>query len=289
MGKMEREAMSRKVAFVTGASRGLGKASAIALAEVGYDIVVTARTVVEGEKYDYSPTFAHSGARAMPGSIEKTAEEVRKRGREALPIRLDLLDRSSIDAALARTLDEWGHIDLLLNNGIYQGPGVMEPFLALPDDAMKRIFEGNLFAQIHLTQQVVRHMLEQGGGIVINMTSGAALSDPPGPVGRGGWGFAYAASKGAFHRMVGILHVELGKRGVRAYNVNPGYVVTEALRALFGENSDLDQAHPGAPPEVPARAIAWLASDPGATALAGKTIDAQQLCKERGLAVTGRG
>ena len=275
--------MSRKVAFVTGASRGIGKASAIALAEVGYDVVATARTAVEGEKYDYSPTFAHSGARAMPGSIEKTAEEVRKRGREALPIRLDLLDRASIDAALARTLHEWGRIDLLLNNGIYQGPGVMEPFLALPDDAIRRIFEGNLFAQIHITQQVVRHMLASGSGIVINVTSGAALTDPPGPVGRGGWGFAYAASKGAFHRMAGILHVELSGRGIRAYNVNPGYVVTEALRALFGEKSDLDEARPGVPPEAPAAAIAWLASNPAAAALAGQTIDACQLCKERGL------
>ena len=280
---MEREAMSRKVAFVTGASRGIGKASAVALAEVGYDVVATARTLAEGEKYDYSPTFAHSGARAMPGSIEKTAEEVRKRGRKALAIRLDLLDRASIDAALARTLHEWGRIDLLLNNGIYQGPGLMEPFLALPDDVTKRIFEGNLFAQIHITQQVIRHMLESEGGIVINMTSGAALGDPPGPLGKGGWGFAYAASKGAFHRMAGILHVEFGRQGIRAYNVNPGYVVTETLRALFGEKSDLDQPHQGSPPEVPAAAIAWLASNPAAAALAGKTIDARQLCKERGL------
>ena len=60
--------MSRKVAFVTGASRGIGKASSIALAEVGYDVVVTARTLVEGEKYDYSPTFAQSAPRAMPAS-----------------------------------------------------------------------------------------------------------------------------------------------------------------------------------------------------------------------------
>jgi NAD(P)-dependent dehydrogenase (short-subunit alcohol dehydrogenase family) len=275
--------MSRKVAFVTGASRGIGKASAVALAEVGYDVVVTARTVVEGEKYDYSPTFAHSGARAMPGSIEQTAEEVRRLGREALPIRLDLLDRSSVDAAPERTLREWGQIDVLLNNGIFQGPGLMEPFLSIPDDVVRRIFDGNVFAQIHITQRAIHHMLQSGRGMVINMTSSAALSDPPGPVGRGGWGFAYAASKGAFHRMVGILHAELGTRGIRAYNVNPGYVVTESMRALFGEKSDLEEAHRGAPPEVPAAVIAWLASDPEAAALAGKTINAQQLCKERKL------
>jgi NAD(P)-dependent dehydrogenase (short-subunit alcohol dehydrogenase family) len=275
--------MSRRVAFVTGASRGIGKASAIALAEVGYDVVVTARTLVEGEKYDYSPTFVQSAARAMPGSIEETAEEVRSRGREALPIRLDLLDRSSIDAAIGQTLREWGRIDLLLNNGIFQGPGLMEPFLKLPDDAVKRIFEGNVFAQIHVTQQVVRHMLERDGGIIVNMTSNAALHDPPGPVGRGGWGFAYGASKSAFHRMAGILQVELGEQGIRAHNVEPGYVITEAMRALFGERSDLDAAYRGAPPEVPAAVIAWLASDPEAAELAGKTIDAQRLCEERNL------
>jgi NAD(P)-dependent dehydrogenase (short-subunit alcohol dehydrogenase family) len=275
--------MARRVAFVTGASRGIGKASAIALAGVGYDVVVTARTVREGEKHDYSPTFANSGARAMPGSIAKTAEEIRKRGRQALPIRLDLLDRTSIEAAIAQTLQEWGTIDLLLNNGIYQGPGLMEPFLNLPDAAVKRIFEGNVFAQIHITQAVVRHMLEHGGGIVINMTSGAALMDPPGPVGQGGWGFAYGASKGAFHRMAGILQVELGKQGICAYNLNPGYIVTEAMRELFGEQSDLDAAHQGAPPEVPAAVIAWLASAPEAAEFAGKAIDAQRLCRERRL------
>jgi NAD(P)-dependent dehydrogenase (short-subunit alcohol dehydrogenase family) len=275
--------MSRTVAFITGASRGIGKASAVALAGVGYDVVVTARTVVEGEEYDYSPTFAHSGARSMPGSIEQTAEEVRRCGREALPIRLDLLDRRSIDEALERTLRKWGRIDLLLNNGIFQGPGLMEPFLSIPDDAVRRIFDGNVFAQMHITQMVIRHMLERGGGMVINMTSSAALTDPPGPLGRGGWGFAYAASKSAFHRMAGILQVEFGARGIRAYNLNPGYVVTEAMRALFGEKSDLDEANRGAPPEVPAAVIAWLASDPQANALAGQTINAQRLCKERNL------
>ncbi len=275
--------MSRKVAFVTGASRGIGRASAVALAGVGYDVVVTARTVVEGEKYDYSPTFAGSGARAMPGSIEKTAAQVRALGRSALPIRLDLLDREAVDAAIAQTLREWHRIDLLLNNGIYQGPGLMEPFLSTGDDALQRIFEGNVFAQTRITRQVVAHMLEMGGGVVLNMTSSAAQVAPPGPVGQGGWGFAYAASKGAFHRMVGILHAEFAGRGIRAYNVNPGYIVTETIRALFGEKSDLDAAHQGAPPEVPAAVIAWLASSPDAESLAGTTIDAQRLCKKLGL------
>lgn len=147
--------MQRHVAFVTGASRGIGKAAAIALAEAGCDVVVTARTVQEGEKFNYSATRAGSWEQAMPGSIQITAEEVRKRGRDALPIRLDLLDRGSIDAAVERTLREWGHIDVLLNNGIYQGPGLMDRFLDVSDEMVKKIFEGNVFAQIHITQKVV--------------------------------------------------------------------------------------------------------------------------------------
>lgn len=275
--------MIRKVAFVTGASRGIGKASAIALAQQGYDVVVTARTVSEGETRDYSPTIHRDATISIPGSIETTAKAVRACGREALPIRLDLLDRASIDAALDRTFREWGHIDLLLNNGIYQGPGLMDRFLDLPEDAVHKIFEGNVFAQLHITQRVVRSMLEHGGGIIINMTSDAGRSDPPGPVGEGGWGFAYGASKGALHRMVGMLHVELAAQGIRAYNLNPGYVVTEANRALFGADNDLDRHHGGAPPEVPAAVIAWLANSPEAESLRGKTIDAQAFCKQKQL------
>jgi NAD(P)-dependent dehydrogenase (short-subunit alcohol dehydrogenase family) len=275
--------MDRKVAFVTGASRGIGKAVAIGLAEIGYDVVVTARTVTEGEKYDYSPTLKQANQRAMPGSISVTAEEVRQRGREALAIRLDLLDRASIDAALEQTLRQWGHIDVLVNNGIYQGPGVMDRFLDLPDDVVKTIFEGNVFAQIHLTQKVLRGMLARGGGTVVNITSNAALNDPPGPAGEGGWGFAYGASKGAFHRMAGMLQVELGQRGIRAYNVEPGLIVHESQIALMGEDNDLVRHYRGAPVAVMAAAVNWLLSDPEALALSGQTIFAQRLCKERQL------
>lgn len=275
--------MARKVAFVTGASRGIGKASAIALAEAGYDIVVTARTVQEGEKYNYSPSLTHVVTQAMPGSIQITAEAIRKCGREALAIRLDLLDRASIDAAVDQTLREWGHIDVLLNNGIYQGPGLMDRFLDLTDEMVKKVFEGNVFAQIHITQKVLPAMLERGQGVVINVTSPAGVSDPPGPSGEGGWGFAYGASKGAFHRMAGMLRVELGKRGIRAYNLDPGLVLTESQKVLFGEDNDLTRTHGGAPVTVPAAVIAWLATAPEAIAMSGQTINAQPFCAERRL------
>ena len=84
--------MNHQVAFITGASRGIGRAAAVALAARGLDVVVTARTVEEGDTADGRP---------LPGSIESTAALVREQGREALEIRLDLLERESIEAATA--------------------------------------------------------------------------------------------------------------------------------------------------------------------------------------------
>jgi len=92
--------MGSKVAFITGASRGIGKASAIALAQKGFDVVVTARTLEEGEAYEHGSR--DSEVKPMPGSLRATAAEIENLGRRALPIRLDLLDLASIDAAVER-------------------------------------------------------------------------------------------------------------------------------------------------------------------------------------------
>ncbi|MBM4265901.1 MAG: SDR family oxidoreductase [Deltaproteobacteria bacterium] len=107
--------------------------------------------------------------------------------------------------------------------------------------------------------------------------------DPPGPVGKGGWGFAYAASKAAFHRMAGILHVEHRGDGIRVFNVDPGYTETAAMRALRGAATDLDEHLRGAPPEVAAAVIAWLATDAGAAEWEGKLVLAQRLCRQLAL------
>jgi NAD(P)-dependent dehydrogenase (short-subunit alcohol dehydrogenase family) len=262
--------VDRRVAFVTGASRGIGRASAIALAEKGFDVVATARTLTEGQSADGRP---------LPGSIETTAEAIQQRGREALALPLDLLDRSTIDAALTRTFSEWGRVDVLLNNGIYTGTGSMELFLEVDLETVETMFRANVFSQIHLTQKVLPHMLERGSGTVINMVSAAGLNDPPAPAGRGGWGFGYGATKAAFHRMVGVLRVEHPGDGLRFYNVEPGFVMTEAMK-LNDPDGEISKRFPSAPPEVPASVVAWLASDPAAAKWNGRTVFAQQLARE---------
>ena len=120
--------MSRRIALVTGASRGIGKATAVALAEAGFDLVLTARTVKSGERFEHSPTLAKSDTRPVPGSLEETAGLVAERGREALSLRMDLLDEGSVLEA-ARQAVAWGPIDVLVNNAVYTGPGNLDRFL----------------------------------------------------------------------------------------------------------------------------------------------------------------
>lgn len=260
--------MDRRVAFVTGASRGIGRAAAVALAERGLDVVVTARTVEEGDTADGRP---------LPGSIESTAALVRERGRDALAIPLDLLDRETIEAALEQTFDRWGRVDVLVNNGIYTGPGSMMEFLDIELELVETMFQANVFSQILLTQRVLPTMLERGSGVVVNLVSGAGFSDPPAPAGRGGWGFAYAATKAAFSRMVGVLKVEHASSGVHFFNLEPGFVLTEAMK-LNDPDGEIARRFVGAPPEVPGSVIAWLAVDPGAALWNGRTVSAQELC-----------
>jgi hypothetical protein len=236
-------------------------------------VVVTARTLVEGQSADGRP---------LPGSVETTAAAVRAAGREALPLPLDLLDRGSIDAAVDATLARWGHVDVLLNNGIYTGPGTMQHFLALELETVETLFRGNVFHQIHLTQRLLPGMLARRRGSVINMVSGAGLADPPVPAGEGGWGFAYGASKGAFQRMVGVLAVEHRDAGVCFFNVEPGFVMTEAMR-LNDPDGAIERLQRPAPPSVPAAVIAWLASDPAAAEWNGQTIFAQKHARKLAL------
>lgn len=267
------EHSQRKVAFITGASRGIGRACAIALAEKGFDIAVTARTVKEGETADGRP---------LPGSIESTALEVRRRGREALPLRLDLLDLGSIEQALATVRSEWGEIDLLLNNGIYTGEGNMLRVLELPDGEMETMFRANVFAPTFLVQKVLSQMVERASGCIINMVSAAGQNDPPAPAREGGWGYAYGASKGAIERMAGVLAVEHPDPGLCFYNVEPGFVMTEAMH-LNDPDGELQKRLQGAPPSVPASVVAWLATEPAAREWNGQTVSAQPFCLERDL------
>jgi NAD(P)-dependent dehydrogenase (short-subunit alcohol dehydrogenase family) len=264
------------VALVTGASRGIGKATAVALADAGFDVALGARTIHEGDGRD----DARPDAGPLPGSLDATAVEVEATGRRALPMRMDLHDRASLTAGVGEVLAQWDHIDLLVNNAVDTGPGSMTRFEDTTLEDYERKLEGNFLAQLVLIRAVLPHLLERGGGTIVNITSAAGITDPPAPAGEGGWGLAYGASKAAFHRVAAHLAVEYGDRGVRAYNVEPGMVLTEKMAKNLREMG-LEGRFPAAPPTVPAAVVAWLAIHDEVDN--GSTVTAQRFAKDRGL------
>jgi len=263
------------IALVTGASRGIGRATARALAVAGYDVVVAARTVHEGDGRMMPGSVRDpQETRVVEGSLESTAASIESIGRRALPVRIDLLDRASIDAMVDTVLGEWGRIDALVNNAIYQGAGRMDRVLELDLEAATKLVVGNYVNQLHLIQLLVPHMLERGGGRIVNLASATATMDPPAPAGEGGWGLGYGASKAAFLRVAGQLHVEFGERGLLAFNVDPGFTTNDKP-----SDAEFATRFRGAPPEVTGASIAWLCASPEAAEHAGTLVYSQSLCK----------
>lgn len=269
------------MALVTGASRGIGASIAVHLARNGYDVAVGARTRHDGEEREHSSTVARSDTRALPGSLDSTAALVEREGGRALPVYLDLLDRSSLGSAVSMVLERWGRIDVLVNNGRYVGPGHMDQVLDTPVDLIDRHLEANVMAPVILAKLVLPAMVERGSGVVINLASSSGTMDPPSPAGQGGWGLGYGMSKGALHRMAGMLAVELGERGICAYNLSPGFIATERIAIDMAEfGFDVSK---GAPPDVVGATAAWLVTAPEARDRNGQWIEAQMVCRELGL------
>jgi NAD(P)-dependent dehydrogenase (short-subunit alcohol dehydrogenase family) len=265
-------------ALVTGATRGIGRATALALAAAGWDVAVTGRTARRGEGRDDSDTGA---GRPLPGSLEETGEEIRSHGHRSLELVADLHDRPGLLDAVAAVDEAWGGVDLLVNNAVDTAPGSMVPIVELDVAQLESKLAANAVAPFVLIQAVLPGMLERGGGTIIDVTSHTATADPPGPVGKGGWGVAYAASKAAAHRFAPLLAVELGDRGIRAYNLDPGYVETER-QVVNAAALGLVGHYTGAPPSVPAAAIAWMVDHPEALEN-GQTIRGQKLALVEGL------
>jgi len=272
---------ARGVAFVTGASRGIGKAIAVHLARAGFDVALGARTLRDGEPREHSSTVATSDTSPLPGSLDSTASLVVAEGRRVLPVYLDLLDRTSLGAAAATVLERWGRVDVLVNNGRYVGPGHMDQLLDTPVELLDRHLEANVMAPVILTRLVLPGMVERGNGVVVNLASSSGTMDPPAPAGEGGWGLGYGMSKGALQRIAGILAVELGSRGIVAFNLSPGFIATERIaQDMAGFGFDASR---GAPPDVVGAVAAWLVTSPEARERNGDWIEAQEVCRDLGL------
>ena len=260
----------RRVAFVTGASRGIGRACALELARRGFHVVVAARTVTGAERLEHSSTVKKSLTTPLPGSLEATAREARALGAEALVVKLDLAAREDWPAAVDAALARFGRIDVLVNNGRYVGPGHMDPFEETPIDLIEQMMLCNVIAPLHLVKLCLPAMKRQGGGIVINITSSAGERETPAPIGQGGWGLGYSLSKAALNRMVPGLAKELRPYNIAVIGLMPGFVGTERMAAELAEfGFDASKA---LPVENPGRVCTMLATAKDPMYFSGKDI-----------------
>lgn len=188
-----------KVAIVTGAGRGIGRATALALANEGADLVLAARTVSE---------------------LNDVADEIRGSGREALAVATDVSVKSDVDSMVRQALDRFGKVDVLVNNA-----GVAN-HKALPDITEA---DWDLHINVNLkgvflcTQAVFSHMCDRGSGHIVNVSSLAGKNFPYKMA-------AYGSAKWGVVGLTGITHVEGRPHGVKAILVRPGPVDTRMRR-----------------------------------------------------------
>jgi len=264
----------RRVALVTGATRGIGRVIAEALGRAGFNTVVTGRTMAAGEG-------RHDGMGvAVPGSVEETVARIVDAGGTALGLQLDLLDRQSIDAALAATIDRFGRLDVLVNNGIYQGPAIQQKVAEISIEEAERSMLGNFLNQFYLRQKALEVMLRQGGGRMLFMTT---LSSVRPTVGSSG--LFYNAPKAALNKIPDFLNFEHGKDGISAFLIEPQFTMTDTLRALLGDEADkIGFGLVPFDPAETARTVVWLSGHPDAPAHAGPhVINAPEFFRENGI------
>ena len=250
--------LSGRVAFVTGGSRGLGRADALTLARAGADIVI-ADLLVESELSEetdaYGPLAMVARTQGLVGS-ESAAEEIRAMGRRSFAVRCDVTDRDQVTAAVARAADELGSVDILINNA-----GTLDHVGQFPDQSPElwaRDLRVNLTGAFNCAQAVWPHMKERGWGRIVNMASVAGTL--------GGFGQAsYSTTKAGVLGLTKTLAMEGGRHGITANAIVPGIIGSEAFHMANAAMNERIAARtvfkrPGEPQDI-ANAIAWLCSD----------------------------
>jgi NAD(P)-dependent dehydrogenase (short-subunit alcohol dehydrogenase family) len=226
-------------------------------------------------------TLSTSDQRNLPGNLEETAAAIVAAGGEALPLKMDLDDRASVEAGVATVLERWGRIDVLVNNAFYQTRESQYPLVDMSIEHLEKQIRVNLVAPMFLAQLVLPQMLDRGDGAVIDMVSGAGVHELDTPPPKREWGFGYGTSKIGMIEIAAMLASQYGDRGIRAFSVQPGTVLTEQLAAAMGDGTF--DAGAWDSPECAALTIAWLATAPEATAFNGGLVNAPDFVRTRRL------
>src|SRR5512141_1522202 len=215
--------LSGRVAFVTGGSRGLGRADALTLARAGADVVI-ADLLVESELTEetdaYGPLATVARTQGLVGT-ESAAEEIRAMGRRAIAVRCDVTDREQVASAVGRAVEELGSVDILINNA-----GTLDHVGQFPDqrpELWERDLRVNLSGAFNCAQAVWPHMKERKWGRIVNMASVAGTL--------GGFGQAsYSTTKAGVFGLTKTLALEGARHGINVNAIIPGIIGTEAFQ-----------------------------------------------------------
>ena len=231
--------LTGKVALITGASSGIGRASAIALAAQGASVAIAARRI---EK------------------LEELKKEIEAKGGKALVVPMDVLKKENIDRAVDETVKVFGRLDILLNNA---GTSLGAPLATLTDEMWDATLNTNLKAYFHTCQRGATEMAKNNWGRIINIASIAS-----GGVGVGFVGIAnYCASKGGVVGMTEALADELAPMGITVNAIGPGVIETEMTKGITDDPNTAESMKARIPmkrfgkPEEIASAVVYLASD----------------------------
>ncbi len=216
---------SPSVALITGASRGLGREIARLWARRAAPLILTARS---------------------PDALQAITDELRPLT-DVVALAGDVADHAHAERLVRLGLERFGRVDVLVNNASSIGPSPMPGLEAYPLEALEDVLRVNVIAPLHLIQRVLPGMRERGAGVILNITSDAAVQA------YAGWG-GYGASKAALEQLSRVLAAELEGTGIRVYVVDPGDMDTQMHRDAE-PGVDLSNL-PG--PEVPAPAIVHL-------------------------------
>ena len=200
--------MENKVALVTGASRGIGRACATRLAECGYDVAVN---------------YVSNEAKAA-----EAAAEIERLGRRAITVRADTADLKAVQAMFREVHKAFGRLDVLVNNA-----GVVDDayLLMINEDSLSRSLDINIKGYFHCAQQAALKMMSKKQGQIITISS---VSSVLAVEGQG----VYSATKGAVNSMTATLAKELAPRGIRVNAVAPGFIETEMIDAIPADKKE---------------------------------------------------
>ena len=197
-----------KVALITGGSRGIGQAIALAFAEAGASLVVSSRN-------------------KRPPELQKVAEEIQAKGGKALAIPAHVGKKEDVQNLVQKTLEEFGRIDILVNNAGVNP--VLSALVDLEEEAFEKVIEVNLKGAFFMSKAVAREMIKQGGGRIINISSISGLRARADGTG------AYCISKAAMNMMTQVMARELAPHNILVNAIAPGSIKTEFSRVDWAD------------------------------------------------------